>query len=325
MNESVKNPRGTASRRNLRNGLLFTAPSIIGLLALTFYPVASSLYYSFCNYTGLKPPEWVGAANYARMAHDSLLLQSLANTAMYTIFAVPITIIVAFLLAMLLNQKVKGLALYRTLFYLPSIVPVVASSVLWIWLLNPQYGLINNLLQWLHLPTSGWMAQPENMLPSAVDFLRSPIEAFRQLSFGAKPALILMSAWGVGPLMIIFLAGLQDVPKELLEAAEIDGASVVQRVRHVTIPFMSPYLFFSVVMGLIAASQYFTQAYVMTNGSGSPANSTLFYAMYLFQNAFHFFKMGYACAMAWFLFIVILGATLFIFRTSARVVYYGER
>lgn len=320
-----RKPASSVARRNLRNGLLFTAPSIIGLLALMVYPVLSSLYYSFCNYSGLKPPHWVGAANYVRMAHDDLLLQSIANTAVYTVFSVPIGVIVAFLLAMLLNQKVKGMAVYRTLFYLPSIVPVVASSVLWIWLLNPQYGLINTLLQWLHLPTSGWMAQPENVLPNLSRFIHSPVDALRGLSLGAKPALIMMSTWGVGPLMIIFLAGLQDVPKELTEAAEIDGASVWQRVRHVTIPFMSPYLFFSVVMGLIGASQYFTQAYVMTNGSGSPANSTLFYAMYLFQNAFHFFKMGYACAMAWFLFVVILSATLLIFKTSARVVYYAER
>jgi len=140
----------------------------------------------------------------------------------------------------------------------------------------------------------------------------------------SKPALILMSTWGVGGSVVIFLAGLQGVPQQLYEAAELDGASGWQRVRNITIPFMSPYLFFTVVMGLIGASHYFTQAYVMTGGQGSPANSTLFFAMYLFQNAFHFFKMGYACAMAWFLFVVILGATLLLFKTSARYVYYGE-
>jgi multiple sugar transport system permease protein len=277
-------------RRNLKHGLLFTSPAIIGLAFLTLYPV-------------LKSPKWVGTANYAHLVQDKLLIQSLVNTAYYAAFSVPVCIAVAFLLALLLNQKVKGMALFRTLFYLPSIVPMVASSVLWLWILNPQYGLLNTVLGWFGIPGPGWMADPT----------------------WSKPALVIMSAWGVGPTMIIFLAGLQDVPKELNEAAEIDGASALHRVRHITLPFMSPYIFFSLVMGLIGASQYFTQAYVMTNGSGAPANSTLFFAMYLFQNAFHYFKMGYACAMAWLLFVLILGATLIIFKSSAKHVYYGER
>lgn len=287
----------------MRNGLLFTSPAIISLLLLTLYPVGASLYYSFCDFPGLKPPQWIGLANYNALAHDPLVWKSLANTAVFAAAAVPLGIAVAFILALLLNQKVKGLALFRTLFYLPSIVPTVASSVLWLWVLNPQYGILNGILALFGVNGPGWMSDPS----------------------WSKPALILMSTWGVGGTMIIFLAGLQDVPVEMYEAAELDGASPLHRAIHITLPFMSPYIFFSLVMGLIGASQYFTQAYVMTGGNGGPANSTLFFAMYLFQNAFHFFKMGYACSMAWLLFLMTLSATVLIFRSSARFVYYqGE-
>lgn len=305
--------KSTLQRTNTRNGLLFVMPSLIGLAVFTAYPVISLLYYSFCRYTALKPPSWVGLGNYQALMHDKLFAESLWNTAYYTIFAVPLGIVVAFGLAVLLNAKVRGLAFFRTIFYLPSIVPVVASSVLWLWLLNPDYGLINlmidgfgGLLQKVGLPGvtgPGWLADPN----------------------WSKPALILMSTWGVGASVVIYLAGLQDVPQELYEAASIDGASGWRKTWHITIPFMSPYIFFTGVMGIIGSVQYFTQAWIMTGGTGAPANSTMFFAMYLFQNAFQMFKMGYACAMAWFLFIVILGATLLLFRSSARYVYYGGR
>jgi multiple sugar transport system permease protein len=300
-------------------------PALIGLAVFTAYPVGALLYYSFCWYTALKPPTWIGLSNYQMLMHDKLFAESLVNTAYYTVFAVPFGIIVAFALAVLLNAKVKGLAFFRTIFYIPSIVPVVAGSVLWLWILNPDYGLVNTVLQWLHLPTSGWMAQPDNVSPSLWEIFRHPIESLRQLSLGAKPALILMSTWGVGGSMVIYLAGLQDVPQDLYEAASLDGATGWQKIRHITIPFMSPYIFFTAVMGIIGSVQYFTQAWVMTGGMGGPANSTMFFAMYLFQNAFQMFKMGYACAMAWLLFIVILVATLLIFKTSARYVYYGGK
>jgi multiple sugar transport system permease protein len=291
----------TTERRNLRNGLLFCSPAILGLLAFTVYPVICSLYYSFCNYPMLKPPVWVGTANYRTLFHDPLFFTSLSNTAYYAVFATPIGIIIAFLLALLLNQKVKGMAVFRTMFFVPSIVPMVAGSVLWLWLLNPQYGLINTVLRAIGLPEPGWMADPA----------------------WAKPALIVMSTWGVGGWMLVYLAGLQGVPQDLYEAAEIDGANMLQRMRHVTMPFMSPHLFFTLVMGLIGAAQYFTQAYVMTNGAGGPVDSTKFFSLYLFQNAFQYWKMGYACAMAWILFIVILLFTLLLFKTSAKYVYYG--
>jgi len=287
-------------RRNLRNGLLFCGPALVGLTVLTLYPVAASLYYSVCDYSVLEPPLYIGLANYKRMLTDYLVNTALYNTVYFAVFSVPIGMLVAFSLALLLNAKVRGQAIYRTIFFIPSIVPVVALSVLWLWILGPQYGILNSLLRGLGLPTPGWMADPH----------------------WAKPALILMSTWGVGGWIVIYLAGLQDVPTELYEAADLDGASVVQKLKFITLPMMSPHLFFTLVMGLIVSFQFFTQAMVMTGGTGNPDSSTLFYSMYIFQNAFQQFKMGYACALAWLLFVIILTATLLIFKTSARYVYY---
>ncbi|MCE5198109.1 MAG: sugar ABC transporter permease [Armatimonadota bacterium] len=300
----MKTTKSTTDRQNLRNGLLFCSPIIMGLSVFTLYPVLASLYYSFCNYPMLKPPVWVGISNYRTLFHDPVFYTSLYNTAYYAIFATPIGLGVAFLLALLLNQKVKGMALFRTMFFVPSIVPMVAGSVLWLWLLNPQYGLINSLLISMHVPANlipGWMADP----------------------LWSKPALILMSTWGVGGTMLIYLAGLQDVPVDLYEAADIDGATSLQKMWNITIPFMSPHIFFTLVMGFIGAAQYFTQAFVMTGGTGGPVDSTRFFSLYLFQNAFQYWKMGYACSMAWILFIVILLFTLLLFKTSARYIYYG--
>jgi multiple sugar transport system permease protein len=288
----------------------------VGLIGLTVYPLAASLYYSFCSYSVLKPAKWVGIGNYRLMwldfTHHGLLFESIFNTLFYAVLAVPLGIALAFFLALLLNQKVKGLAFFRTLFYVPSVVPLVASSVLWLWLLNPQYGLINLAMGWLHINDVlgfigmkvpiGWLADPK----------------------WSKPALVLMSLWGVGNATIIFLAGLQSVPSELYEAAELDGASAWQKTRQITLAFVSPQILFMLVMGLIGASQYFTQAWIMTgNPPGGPANSTMLYPMYLFQNAFQYFKMGYACSMAWLLFVVVVSATAILFKTTARYIYYG--
>lgn len=283
-------------------GILFSSPAIIGLSAVMAYPVAASLYYSFCNYSVLKPPTWVGAANYERLLTDELFWTSLWNTLYFAAFSVPLGIIVAFLLALLLNVKVRGMTVYRTVFYIPSIVPMVASSVLWIWLFNPQYGAVNALLG--HVPgvadPPGWLSDPA----------------------WAKPTIILWSIWGVGNTVVIFLAGLQGVPQALYEAAEVDGASPWQRTLSITVPYMTPYLFFALVMGLIGSFQFFTPAMVMTNGTGGPADSTMFYALNLFHRAFSDFKMGYACAMAWVLFILVVIATLVVVKSSARYVYY---
>lgn len=293
---------GAIERRNQRNGILFCLPSIIGLALFTTYPVLASFYYSFCDTGGIKPAKWVGLANYERLLSDPLIRVSLYNTFYYAIFAVPIGIIVAYILALLLNQKVKGMALFRTLFFLPSIVPTVASSVLWLWILNPQYGLINAVIEKLtHHAGPGWMSDPSL----------------------AKWGLIMMSTWGVGGTMLIFLAGLQNVPQDLLDAAEVDGATPWYKLWHVTIPMTSPQIFFNLIMGVIGSLQYFTQAYVMSGGMGTPADSTMFYALYLFKNAFMDHKMGYASAMAWLLFVVTLVLTLIIFRGSDKHVYYG--
>ncbi|BCW97576.1 MAG: spermidine/putrescine ABC transporter permease [Armatimonadota bacterium] len=291
-----------ARRRNLRNGLIFCSPAIVGLAVFTVYPVLASLYYSFCNYTVLKPATFVGLANYRALIADKFFYQSLYNTLYYAVLSVPLGMVTAFLLAVLLNAKVRGLAFFRTIFYLPSIVPVVASSVLWLWLLNPDSGMVNAIIdaigRMLGIPLQGpgWMQSPE----------------------WSKPSLVLMSTWGAGGWMVIFLAGLQDVPREMYEAAAIDGAGRGGMLWHVTVPFMGRHIVFVTVMGLIGASQFFAPAYVMTGGSGEPAGSTLFYSLYLFQQAFSYFQMGYACALAWVLFAVIFVGTLLFFKATGR-------
>jgi multiple sugar transport system permease protein len=215
------------------------------------------------------------------------------------IFTIPLSVVVAMGLAMLLNLNVRGQSFYRTIFYLPTIVPFVASSVLWLWIYNPQYGIFNAMLWYVGIEGPGWLSDPA----------------------WAKPALIIMNLWGVGSWMVIYLAGLQDVPQELYEAAELDGARWWDKTWNLTIPFMSPYILFSVILMLIGVFQFFTQVAVMTNGG--PADSTRVYAFYLYQNAFTYFRMGYASAMAWLLFIFVVILTAIIFRTSARRVYYG--
>jgi multiple sugar transport system permease protein len=286
--------------RHTRNGLLFTLPGIVGLVGFTIYPVLMSLYYSFCSYSVLKAPKWTGLLNYQVLFQDTQLRVALWNTLWFGLMSIPLGILTAFLLANLLNQKVRGMPVFRTIFYLPSVVPAVAGAVLWIWVLNPQFGILNVGLMKLgisHPP--GWLSDPA----------------------WSKPALAIMGMWGVGGWMVIFLAGLQDVPTELHEAAQLDGAGPFQAWRHVSLPFMSPHLFFASVMGLIGVSSYFAQPMVMTGGG--PADSTLFYAQYLFMNAFQYFKMGYACAMAWSLAIVLMVMTWLMFRYSSKHVYYG--
>ena len=296
--------------KELRLGLLFISPFLIGFTVFVVFPVAASMYYSFCDYDIIRPPRFNGGAHYAELLRDELFHKSIWNTLVFTVFVVPTTMLTALILAFLLNMKLRGQAVYRTVFFMPSIVPVIASSVLWLWLLNPDYGLINTLLRpflsvingalGTDLRSPGWLVDPRY----------------------TKAALVLMSAWGVGGTMLLYLAGLSDIPKQLYEAAEIDGASAWQKARHITLPMLSPVLFFTLVMGLISSSQYFSQAWVMTPG-GQPGDSTLFYALYLFYNAFLYLRMGYASAQAWILFVVIVLATLLVFRSTRRLVYYG--
>jgi multiple sugar transport system permease protein len=285
-------------------GMLFSLPWIIGFTVFIAYPILASLYFSFCSYDAIRPPHWVGWRNYMELfTQDDVFWKSLRNTLYMIVFGLPLMLATSLGLAILLNQKVKGIALYRTLFYLPSITPVVASSILWMWILNPDIGLINIVLGRLgvaHPP--GWLTDPA----------------------WAKPALILMSLWSAGGGMVIYLAALQDVPESLYEAASLDGAGAWHKFLHVTMPMISPVILFNVIIGLIGFFQYFTQAYIMTNGG--PEDSTDFYALHLFNRAFLDFQMGAASAMAWILFLVTLLAALVVFKTSARWVYYaGEK
>jgi multiple sugar transport system permease protein len=276
----------------------FISPWLIGFILFTGGPVIASLYFSLTNYTVLSKPEFIGFGNYSSLFKDPLFWTSLYNTIYYAVFFIPLGILIAFGLSILLNQSVKGLAIYRTVYYLPSIVPAVANAILWIWLLNSQWGLINTLLKVMGIVGPGWLTSEQ----------------------WAKPGLILMSLWGVGSWIIIYLAGLQGVPEQLYEAAEVDGATKLQRFLYITIPLMTPTIFFTLVTGLIGAFQVFTQAYIMTNGG--PVNSTLFYALYLFRNAFNYLKMGYASSMAWILFLIVLALTLVQFKLANKWVFY---
>jgi multiple sugar transport system permease protein len=293
-----------ATRRNLRNGLLFISPWLVGFLVFTVYPMGASLYYSFTDYNVLEPPTWVGFRNYRELfTTDPLFYKAVSNTILFALVSLPLGLVLGLTLALLLNVKVRGMAIYRTLFFLPSIVPDIASALLWAWLLNPQFGLINSFLRLIGVVPPGWLSDPN----------------------WSKPALLLIALWSVGGSMIIYLAALQEVPSDLYEAATLDGAGRFAKLRHITLPMISPTIFFNLVLGTIGTLQYFTTAFVLTGGQGTPVDSTLFYNMLLYRNAFTYLKMGYASAMAWLLFIVILILTFLIFRSSRRWVFYmGE-
>ncbi|MBZ0212554.1 MAG: sugar ABC transporter permease [Nitrospirae bacterium] len=287
-------------KKETRSALLFASPWVIGFCVFLAYPLLSSIYYSFCDYSVLRPPVWIGLRNYTNLFQDEVFYKTLSNTAIYAIFALPLGMLVAIGLALLLNTKVRGLAVYRTIFFLPSLVPMVSLAVLWLWLFNGENGLVNIGLGFLGIKGPNWLSDPE----------------------WSKPALILLSLWGTGNAMVIYLAGLQDVPVQLYEAADLDGASPWDKVRNVTIPMISPVILFNLIMGIIGTLQVFTVPYVMFPG-GSPARSTYFYTMYLFDNAFRYQKMGYACAMGWIMFVIILVLTMVSLRLSEKHVHYG--
>lgn len=299
--ELPSRPTGWRAKLDLEAlwGFVFISPWLVGLLVFSLGPVVASFLLSFANYELITPPKWVGLDNYATLlTEDRLFWLSLYNSVYYTLLSVPLGTAVAFALAMLLNLKLPGMRFYRTIFYLPAVTSGVAVALLWIWLFNPQFGLINYLLRSIGLPGPGWMVDQE----------------------WAKPAFVLMSLWGAGGTAVIFLAGLQGVPRTLHEAAAIDGANSWHRFRYVTLPMMSPVIFFNLVMGTIGSFQVFTQAYVMT--SGGPQNATLFYVLYLFKQGFGMFRMGYAAAMAWILFVIVLVLTLAQFQLAQHWVFY---
>jgi multiple sugar transport system permease protein len=289
------------ARRNNLAGWLLVMPVVIGLTVFSLYPFLASLALSFCDYDIFTSPRWVGLWNYETMFFDDpLFWKSLYNVLYYTVLAVPLGITFGVGLALLLDSRIRGLSVYRTLFFLPSIVPAVATSVLWIWLLNPQIGLVNLLLRVFGVDGPTWLASVA----------------------WSKPSLVFMGLWGVGGSMIIYLAGLKDVPESLYEAALVDGANAWQRLWHVTLPMLTPVIFFNLVMGMIGAFQYFTQAYIMTRGG--PLDSTLFYALQLFYQAFQYLKFGYASAMAWVLFVIVVSITALLFKSQGRWVHYGR-
>lgn len=281
-------------------GLLFVSPWIIGLLVFISYPVLASLYYSFTDYSVLKPAIFIGLENYIELFQDEIFWITLQNTFIYAAFALPLGMITAITLALLLNNKVRGMAFYRTIFFLPSLVPMVSLAVLWLWVFNGEYGVLNSFLQMFGISGPNWLGDP----------------------LWTKPALVVMSVWGVGNAVVIYLASLQDVPTQLLESADLDGATSWKKTRHITLPMISPVILFNLIMGIIGTLQVFTVPYVMFPG-GAPARSTYFFTMYLYDNAFLFNRMGYASAMGWIMFVIILLFTHFALKLSEKHVHYG--
>lgn len=288
-----------AARRRLIMGLAFVSPWLLGFFIFTAYPVVASLWYSLTEFPILRPPHFIGLGNYRTLltGDEYFWRYAVFNTA-FMFLELPLGIAMGLALATLLNQKLKGMAAFRAMLYLPAVVPAVASAMLWMWIFNPQYGLANSVLSGLHLTKLNWIVDP----------------------LWSKPSLIIMDVWSVGGGMIITLAALQGVPAHLYEAATLDGASAFGRFRHVTLPMISPVLFFQLIMGVIGTFQYFTNAQVMTKGG--PQMSTTYYALYLFNNAFMYFKMGYACAMAWILFAITLSLSLLVMWSGKKWVHY---
>ena len=287
-----------AQWRDLRDGLLYTSPFLLGVLFLWVGPMLYSLYLMTQDWNLITDPKFVGLRNFERALQDPLVTKSLGNTAYYTFIGVPLQLLVAFGLALMLNESVKGLSLYRTIYYLPSITPAVAFAVVWIQILNPEFGVLNNILGYVGIGPIKWLFDPA----------------------WSKPAFILMSLWLTGFQMIIFLAGLQGVPRELKDAAAIDGANTWGRFWNVTVPIISPVIFFNLIIGIIGSFQVFTSAFIMTRGG--PQDSTLFFVLYIYRNAFEYFRMGYAATLAWLLFLIIMIFTAIQFFVANRWVYY---
>jgi multiple sugar transport system permease protein len=292
-----KRPSGI-QRAEWRAGWLFATPFLLGVLIFWLGPMLYSLFLVTQDWNMLGPPKFVGFANIKRMFEDPLIGTALGNTAFFTFIGVPLQLAVALLLAIALNQKLRGRAIFRTIFYLPAITPAVASAVVWRQIFNSEYGVLNNLLGFVGIPAQKWLFDPQL----------------------AKPAFILMTLWGVGPQMVIFLAGLQSVPVELIEAASIDGAGAWRRFWSISLPMLSPVLFFNLVMGIIGSFQVFTASFIMTGGG--PQNATLFMVLKLYYEGFRDFRMGYAATLAWLLFAIIMLFTAIQFSIGNRWVYY---
>ena len=302
---SLTSPRDRPRRRSkllIREYIafyLFASPWLIGLLVFTIGPMVASLYLSFTDYAVIAPPRWVGLENYVHMfTDDPLVWQALRVTTMYSLGAIPLTLLMSFLVALLMHQRVYGVRVFRTIYYLPSVIAGVPVALLWMWILNPDFGLMNNFLRLFGVEGPKWLYSTTWVIPSFV----------------------LMSLWQIGVPMVVFLAGLQSIPMHLYEAVEIDGGGLWAKFRHITLPMMSPVILFVMIELIIDSFQTFTPAFLMTNGG--PANASLFYGLYLYNNAFKWFKMGYASGLAWLMFLIILLLTGLVFRSSIRWVYY---
>jgi multiple sugar transport system permease protein len=281
-----------------RDGWLFFAPWLIGFLWFTAGPLLYSIYLLFVRWDFMNAPKWVGLENFQKLAADDLVRTSLVATSYYTFLAVPLQIAVALALALALNQPLRGIRLFRAIFYIPSIVPAIAMAVTWIQIFNPTYGILNAVFRLVGLGEQRWLLFPGS----------------------ARNVFILISLWTIGGQIIIFLAGLNGIPQSIYEAATTDGAGGWQRFRHITLPLLSPTTFFNLIVGIIASFQIFTQAFVLTKGG--PQNATLFFVLYIYDTGFVQFQMGYAAVLSWFLFLIILVFTVVQFRLAGRWVYY---
>ena len=288
-----------AEARNFLKGLGFISPWLIGFFLFTLVPILLSFYYSFCNYSLIQKPVFIGLDNYRGLMHDPIFWKANWNTLFYAVAALPLGLIIALILALLLNVKIRGQSIYRTIIFLPSLIPAVASAMLWLWMFNSKLGLVNYVLRGIGFTDPpGWLTDVHWALPS----------------------LILLSFWGIGNTVVIFLAGLQDVPVELFEAANLDGANKLQTLRHVTLPSLSPVIFFNLIMGIIGTLQVFVLPFIMTQGG--PARATYLYTEYMYDSAFTYLKMGYCSAMAWLQLLLVLALTAIAFSTSKHWVHY---
>ena len=285
-------------KSQLKWGYFFIGPAIIGLFCFNFGPMLFSMGISFTSWDVITPWKFIGLENYKNLFKDPLVLKSLQVTAYYTLLSVPLVTCIPLLIAMLLNTNVKGMSVFRTIFYIPSIVPVVASSAIWMYIYNPMYGLLNSIIRALGGSSHNFIFSPKEVIPS----------------------LAVMAVWSAGNTVVIYLAGLQGVPRQLYEAADLDGAGPVARFKNITVPMMTPIIFYNLVMAIIGSMQTFTQSYIMTDGG--PSNASLFYSLLVYRTAFKQSKMGYSAAMSWVLFVIIAALTGLVFKTSNKWVIY---
>lgn len=293
----VRRPERRWNREAL-HGYVFMSPAILGLLIFVLGPIIASLWLSFTDYNIITDPEWVGLANYTQMFQERLFWQALRVSTIYSVVSVPLGLALSLGLAVLLNHAMRGILIFRSIYYMPTVISGVGVAMLWRWLFNAEFGIINVLLGKIGIQGPAWLLDAN----------------------WALPALIITSLWGIGGTTLIFLAGLQGIPQELYEAAEIDGAGSWSKFRSVTLPLISNVTFFNLVLGIIGALQVFTDAFVITRGG--PNHATLFLSVYLYQHAFLYLNMGYAAAIAWFMFILVMLLTLLVFRSSPLWVYY---